>query len=164
MDQQPQEHDGTLGPKLYAPVEGAIAALSECSDTLFATGKMGPGFVVFPTSGEVHSPVSGTVRLINANGHGFGIDTDNGHEVLVHLGTDTGDLDQENGRHPFSAYVSVGEHICAGQLIAGMKNSMIRAAGRSDEVVVVIDDISEDEFELSYTGPVKAGQVVGHLV
>lgn len=157
MEQQHQ-------PVLYAPADGEVVPLSECSDSLFASGKLGPGFVLLPSSGEIHAPVSGTIRLINANGHGFGITTDEGFELLMHLGTDTGDLAEENGRHPFNAYANVGEHVCAGKMIAGMKNSMIRAAGRSDEIIVLCNNVAPEQLMLDYTGPVQAGQSVAHLV
>lgn len=147
-------------PCVVAPVDGELLPLEECSDTVFAQGMVGPGFVIKPVGGEIHAPVNGTVKLIHATGHGFGFDTDNGHEVLLHLGVDTVEL----GPEPFSSYVHVGDHVKAGAVIAGMKNSKIKAAGKSDEVIVVADDLVPAQFSLDYTGPVTAGQKVGHLI
>lgn len=152
--------DAAEMPCLFAPVDGEVCPLSESSDTVFAQGMLGPGFIVKPIGGLIHSPVAGTVKLIHSTAHGYGFDTDKGHEVIVHLGVDTVEL----GSEPFDARVHVGDHVEAGQVIASMRNSLIKAAGRSDEVVVLIDDISADQFQLDYTGAVKAGQKVGHLL
>lgn len=147
-------------PTLYAPVNGEVLPLHECSDTVFAQGMVGPGFVVRPIGGEIKSPINGTVKLIHATGHGYGFSTDKGHEVLLHLGVDTVEL----GHEPFSSYVHVGDHVRAGSVIAGMKNSIIKAAGKSDEVIVIVDDITPEQFSLDHIGPVSAGQAVAHLL
>lgn len=146
-------------PALVSPVSGTVVPLSDCSDKVFAQGMLGPGFVVQPEGCDIHAPVSGTIKLIHSTAHGFGISTDNSHEVLLHLGIDTVSL----GSEPFTSYVHVGDHVRAGQVIANMKRGSIKAAGKSDEVVVIIDDIEPEHFSLDFTGFTKSGTQVAHL-
>ena len=74
---------------VLAPVTGHILSLASVQDPVFATGKMGPGFGIQPTTGQIVAPVSGRVTLVAATKHAIGIVTTAGLEVLIHLGIDT---------------------------------------------------------------------------
>lgn len=77
---------------LAAPVDGKLIQLSQVKDPVFSQGLMGQGFAIEPTNGDIVSPVTGTVTLVSETKHAFGIKTQDGADVLVHLGIDTVEL------------------------------------------------------------------------
>jgi len=78
-----------------APVTGEYLPLSEVSDPVFSQGVMGDGYAVNPTAGTIVAPVAGTIALIQDTLHAFMLRTENGGEVLVHIGIDTVELGGE---------------------------------------------------------------------
>ena len=85
---------------VFAPVEGEIIELSSVPDPVFSGGMMGQGFAVQPTSGEFGSPVEGEIIMVARTLHAFGVRTDEGAEVLVHIGIDTVQLKGEGFTQP----------------------------------------------------------------
>ncbi len=79
--------------EILAPISGRIVSLSEVSDEVFASGMAGEGAAIVPSeSGEVLAPVSGRLVKLFEGGHAFGIETDGGVEMIVHVGIDTIEL------------------------------------------------------------------------
>lgn len=148
-----------LDSVLVAPANGELFTLDQCSDSVFAQGMLGPGFVMHPTDGYVHSPASGTVKLIHANGHGYVVTTTSGVDILVHLGTDVVGF----RRSPFNARVHVGDHIEAGDRIADAHWGEVRAGGCSDEIIVVVSEAQPENIAIKRTGSVIAGEAVATL-
>ena len=88
--------ESTATADIYvAPVTGEYLPLSEVSDPVFSQGVMGDGYAVNPTSNMIVAPAAGTIALIQDTMHAFMLRTDNGGEVLVHIGIDTVDLNGE---------------------------------------------------------------------
>lgn len=141
---------------LVAPANGELFELDKCSDSVFAQGMLGPGFVMRPTDGSVYSPANGTVKLIHANGHGYVITTPTGVDILLHLGTDSIGFK----RSPFSSRVHVGDSLKAGDRIADARWSEVRAGGRSDEIIVVVSEAAQEALSIQRTGQVVAGEAV----
>ena len=115
-----------------APVAGQAVPLAAVPDQVFSSGKMGPGLAVVPAEGRAHAPVAGTV--LAAMPHAYGIRTDSGLEVLVHIGIDTVRLD---GAH-FTPRVAQSERVEAGQLLAEFDIEAIKAAGYNPITVMII--------------------------
>ncbi|TWD47064.1 PTS system beta-glucosides-specific IIC component [Arthrobacter sp. AG367] len=120
--------------KVLAPVSGAVVALSEVQDKVFASGAMGSGIGVVPEDDKVYAPVSGTVHAVMKTGHAYGIKTDEGVEVLVHIGIDTVQMDGEG----FEAAVTRGQRVEAGQLLATADRARIAAAGYDNTTLMVV--------------------------
>lgn len=141
--------------EILAPVNGQLIALGSVDDKVFASGVLGQGFGVMPEDGQVHAPASGTLLTVQSSGHAYGIATDDGHELLVHIGIDTVQLD---GRG-FHASVRRGERVEAGDLLAVVDLDVIAEAGYDPTVLVVLlDSAGVEELEIREPGPVGRGQ------
>lgn len=127
---------------ILSPVAGRLMNLEATGDPVFASRALGEGVGVVPeTAGEtaVLAPVSGTLKTVARTGHAFGIKTDDGIEVLVHVGIDTVNMDGEG----FVVAVGKGERIAAGELLATVDFGKVAAAGHSVVVVVTVVNAAE---------------------
>lgn len=127
---------------ILSPVAGRLVNLEATGDPVFASRALGEGVGVVPeTTGEtaVLAPVSGTLKTVARTGHAFGIKTDGGIEVLVHIGIDTVDMDGEG----FAVVVAKGERIAAGEPLATVDFGKVAAAGHSVVVVVTVVNAAE---------------------
>lgn len=127
---------------ILSPVAGRLMNLEATGDPVFASRALGEGVGVVPeTAGEtaVLAPVSGTLKTVARTGHAFGIKTDDGIEVLVHVGIDTVNMDGEG----FVVAVGKGERIAAGEPLATVDFGKVAAAGHSVVVVVTVVNAAE---------------------
>ena len=132
-----------------APAIGEVVSLESVPDKVFASGALGAGLAVVPAVGEAFAPVSGT--LITATSHAYGIKTDNGLEVLVHIGIDTVKL---GGKH-FSPKVVQGQRVTAGQTLAEFDIAAIEKAGYNPVVVMIVTN----NGPFSAAVPVASGSI-----
>lgn len=127
---------------ILSPVAGRLVNLEATGDPVFASRALGEGVGVVPeTAGEtaVLAPVSGMLKTVARTGHAFGIKTDDGIEVLVHVGIDTVNMDGEG----FAVVVAKGERIAAGEPLATVDFGKVAAAGHSVVVVVTVVNAAE---------------------
>lgn len=127
---------------ILSPVAGRLVNLEATGDPVFASRALGEGVGVVPeTTGEtaVLAPVSGMLKTVARTGHAFGIKTDGGIEVLVHVGIDTVNMDGEG----FAVVVAKGERIAAGEPLATVDFGKVAAAGHSVVVVVTVVNAAE---------------------
>src|SRR5699024_3452376 len=104
--------DGLAAQEIIAsPITGQAMPLSEAPDEVLASGAMGKGIAVEPTEGVVYAPVNATVTTIFPTGHAIGLTTENGAEILIHIGLDTVNLDGKG----FEKLVETGDYVAAGQ-------------------------------------------------
>lgn len=143
----------------YSPLKGNLIQQEEIQDAAFSQGLLGKGVGIYPTEGEVVAPFDGTVMSLFPTKHAIGVVSDDGLEMLIHVGLDTVQLD---GKY-FEAYVSQGDLIEKGQKLLSFDIPAIKAAGYSVEVPIVItnsndykeiiitnkSDVEEKEFLLS---------------
>ncbi|SFB22175.1 PTS system N-acetylglucosamine-specific IIA component, Glc family [Amycolatopsis marina] len=128
------------GLVVLSPVSGAVVAMTEVPDPVFAEAMVGPGVAVQPGGGaaDAVAPVDGTVVTLHP--HAFVVATEEGRAVLVHLGIDTVKQKGEG----FTLHVVKGETVRAGQPIVGWNPDDVAAAGYSPIVPVVALDASQD--------------------
>jgi PTS system beta-glucosides-specific IIC component len=119
---------------VVAPVAGSVIPLTEVNDKVFASKALGDGVGIVPTSGRVVAPVSGVLVTVPESGHAFGIKTDDGVEVLVHVGIDTVRLE---GRG-FDVDVHKDQRVEAGDVLANVDLDAIKAAGYDTTTIVVV--------------------------
>lgn len=123
---------------LSSPVAGTVIALSDVPDPIFSAGHLGAGLAVIPSSGRVVAPADGTVVVAPPSAHAVGIRTDDGIELLVHVGIDTVKL----GGAGFTLAVAAGDRVTRGQLMLSFDREAIAAAGYSLATPVVITNSS----------------------
>ncbi|KRN29255.1 beta-glucosides PTS, EIIABC [Lactobacillus selangorensis] len=142
---------------LYAPITGKAIDITEVADPTFAKKMIGDGFGIQPTDTKVVAPVTGSVELVAGTKHAIGFRTDDGMEVLVHLGIDTVEM---NGA-PFTISIKEGDAVTEGQPIGTMDIDMIKKAGKSTDVMTVITNTKDvvDKLEAKQ-GDVTAGEAV----
>ncbi len=119
---------------IAAPMDGRLVALRDVADPVFSGGSMGAGVGIVPDSGTVYAPVAGTVVVAMKTGHAYGIRSDDGVEVLVHVGLDTVNL-QGAG---FTAHVAKGDRVEVGQVLAEVDLAAVQAAGYDPTTVMLI--------------------------
>lgn len=139
---------------LVAPIAGEVLPMERCSDPIFAGKGMGDGCVVVPSDGALVSPCDGTVSLVADTGHAVGLVSDQGAEILIHIGIDTVNL----AGKPFAAYVKPGDRVSAGQPLMDVDLEQIKAAGLSTETMVIVTNTPD--FSAVFTtasGTVAAG-------
>ncbi|UCQ55036.1 N-acetylglucosamine-specific PTS transporter subunit IIBC [Edwardsiella tarda] len=137
---------------LVSPISGEVVALSEVPDEAFASKAVGDGVAVRPTSNIVVAPANGTVVKIFNTNHAFCLETDEGAEVVVHMGIDTVALNGEG----FKRLVNEGDVVKVGQPVLDMDLDYLNAHARSMISPVVVSNI--DEF--GGIGAQASGQVV----
>lgn len=143
--------------EVTAPVAGQPVKLADVNDKVFASGALGAGLGIVPTNGRIVAPISGTAATVFATGHAFGIKSDDGVEVLIHIGIDTVQLD---GKH-FRAHVAQGDRVEAGQLLAEVDVAAVKEAGFDPTTIVVITNTSQFAAVLPAEGhAVNAGDTV----
>lgn len=137
----------TLAPvEIVSPLTGQVKELSQATDPVFASGVMGQGLVIEPSQGELTSPVNGTVTVLFPTKHAIGIVSDEGVELLIHIGMDTVGLDGKG----FESLVAQGDHVTIGQKLIRFDIDVIKAAGLVTETPVIITN--QDAYTATITG------------
>lgn len=120
--------------EIASPMKGKVLRLEEIQDAAFASGVLGKGAAVLPEEGRVFAPVTGTVTALFPTLHAIGIVSEEGVEVLIHIGLNTVQLE---GRG-FEAKVQQGDHVVKGQLMITFDREMMEAEGYCMETPVII--------------------------
>ena len=139
---------------ICSPINGNVLPLSEAKDDAFAQGLLGNGVAIDPADGKVVSPVDGTVMTLFPTKHAIGLVSDNGAEILIHLGMDTVKLD---GKY-FEAHVKQGDKVKKGDVLVTCDVEAIKAEGYSMITPVIVTNTADylDVVEMA-SGTVKAG-------
>ena len=140
-----------------APVAGHVISLDETGDPVFASRALGEGVGIQPADSEVVAPVSGVLQTVAETGHAFGIKTDDGVEVLVHVGIDTVKM---NGKG-FDVKVKANEHVNAGDTLVVVDFDKVKEAGYSTTTLMTVLNTVAFASVAPKTGvDVKAGESV----
>ncbi|EMF0104471.1 PTS transporter subunit IIBC [Enterococcus hirae] len=151
----------TLGirKELQTVAAGEVIDLATVNDPVFSKKMMGDGFAVIPTTGEVVAPITGKVVSIFPTKHAIGMETEEGAEVLIHMGIDTVQMDQP----AFEILVTEGQTVEAGAKLAQMNLTEIKNEGKDITIMVVFTDGKVNEMILKYLGPTELGTVIGEI-
>ncbi len=120
--------------EIIVPVEGTVLPLSEAKDAVFAEGLLGSGVVIDPTDGDVFAPFDGNVMTIFPTNHAIGLISDNGVEVLIHIGLDTVQMEGKG----FTAFVKQGDTVKKGQKLIHFDIEEIEKAGYCTQVPIIV--------------------------
>lgn len=127
--------------EIAAPLDGTAVELAEVPDPVFGGGVMGPGVAIEPTGDTVVSPGAGTVAAAQPTGHAFGLQLDNGVELLIHVGIDTVNLKGEG----FEVHVKAGDRVEQGTPLVTFDRAVIEKAGYPMITPVIV--LNADDFE-----------------
>lgn len=119
---------------IVSPVNGTPESLTKVNDQVFSAKLMGDGAAVIPSDGTIYSPVTGTVIIAYESKHAYGIKSDNGAEILIHIGLDTVNL---KGEH-FESFVKQGQRVEKGDKLGSVDLDAVKKAGYDTTVMVVI--------------------------
>ena len=144
--------------EVVSPLAGQVKPLSQAKDPVFSSGVMGQGVVIEPSQGELVSPVNGTVTVLFPTKHAVGIVSEEGVEMLMHIGMDTVSLDGKG----FEAHVEQGDKVVVGQQLISFDMDVIKKAGLVTETPVIITN--QDDFQADVEGDlprdIKRGDVL----
>lgn len=144
--------------QLVSPLDGQVKPLSQATDPVFSSGVMGQGVVIEPSQGELVSPVNGTVTVLFPTKHAIGIVSEEGVELLMHIGMDTVSLDGKG----FEAHVAQGDKVVVGQQLISFDTNVIKEAGLITETPVIITN--QDDFQADVEGDlprdIKRGDIL----
>ncbi|EOX7622294.1 TPA: beta-glucoside-specific PTS transporter subunit IIABC [Proteus mirabilis] len=133
-NKKPQIANSKLPVGLISPLQGKTVALSEVNDETFASGIMGPGIAIIPTTGKVIAPADGVVDITFSSGHAIGLTLVNNIEMLIHVGIDTVNL---AGQH-FTCCVVKGQKVTKGDTLIEFDLDAIIAAGYDPTTMIII--------------------------
>ena len=137
--------------------DGEVINIEDVKDPVFSQKMMGDGFAVEPENGHIVSPVAGKVTSVFPTKHALGLVTDNGLEVLVHIGLDTVSLEGK----PFEVKVTEGQTVAAGDLLVEADLDAIREAGRETSTIVVFTNADAiKSVNVEHTGKLAANALV----
>ena len=139
-----QAADSSAPVTITSPLAGEVKELSQATDPVFAQGLMGCGVVIVPSQGELVSPVNGRVTVFFPTKHAIGILSDEGVEILMHIGMDTVNLEGKG----FEGYVSQGDKVKVGDKLISFDIDMIKKAGYVTETPVIITNSDKYQVEV----------------
>ena len=146
--------------EVHSVADGQVINIEDVKDPVFSQKMMGDGFAVEPENGKIVSPVAGKVTSIFPTKHALGLVTDNGLEVLVHIGLDTVSLEGK----PFDVKVTEGQTVAAGDLLVEANLDAIREAGRETSTVVVFTNVDAiKSVKVEHTGKLAANAPVAKV-
>lgn len=126
--------------EIASPIKGKVLKLESVKDDAFASGVLGKGAAIVPDEGKVFAPADGVVSTLFPTLHALGLETDNGIEILIHIGLDTVQLNGEG----FKSMVKQGERVNKGQLLITFDKDFIVKKGYCVETPVIVTN--SDEF------------------
>ena len=148
------ENTETTAKTVDSPLIGQVIPLSEVNDPVFSSEAMGKGCAVIPSEGKVFAPFDGTIVGLLDSHHAVGMESENGIEILIHVGMDTVKL---GGKH-FTCHIEDGQQVKKGQLLLEFDMDAIKAEGYEIVTPVIITNSDEfTEITTEAAGQVKNG-------
>lgn len=139
---------------ILAPLSGKAVALDQVPDPVFSGKILGDGIAVIPEDGKIYSPVTGEVSTVAETMHAFGFASEDGLDILVHVGLETVALKGE----AFTVHVKEGDKVKAGDLVAEVDLKLLKSKDINTITPVLVCGGAEELELYFHEGPVKAGQ------
>ncbi len=136
--------------EIASPMKGKVLKLESIKDDAFASAVLGKGAAVLPEEGKVYAPADGVISTLFPTLHALGMETDEGVELLIHIGLDTVQLNGEG----FEAKVSQGDRVKKGQLLVTFDKEFIESKGYCMETPVIVTN-TDDFLEVVEIGEGK---------
>lgn len=139
---------------ILAPLTGEVKDIKECSDPVFAQEIVGKGVIIVPTEGKVYAPVDGKISMLAETGHAVGITSENGTELLIHIGLDTVELEGK----PFDIKAENNAYVKRGDLLIEFNIEEIKAAGKEIQSPVIITNTDDKTITSLKLGQINHGE------
>jgi PTS system glucose-specific IIA component len=140
---------------IYSPINGILLKIEDVPDPVFSRKMVGDGVALEPTEGIVYSPVNGTLIQLFPTKHALGIKTEEGLEILIHIGMDTVEM-KGNG---FESFVSEGEKVKIGNKLLKFDMELVKKEHPLTSPIIITNmDIVDKIVKESYGEEVKAGK------
>lgn len=139
---------------LKAFATGKVIALKDVKDEMFSAGLMGPGIAIESDDGKYYSPVNGTITMLFPTKHALGLKSEDGQELLLHIGIDTVALKGEG----FTAFVQDGQKVSAGDPLLSADLDFLRSKGLETAAILCITEPKEPQISFTVQDTVKAVQ------
>lgn len=137
---------------IFAPLTGKVIDLAEVPDKMYSKRMLGDGVAIIPEDGVVYSPVNGYITVIAEDNHAYGFVTDDGLEILVHIGIESKDFTDLVRVHQ-----KVNSRVQAGDMVAEFDLEKLQAAGINMITPVIICGGLEGKTMKPTSGHVQAG-------
>lgn len=131
--------DAKVSEAILAPVSGEVEPLTNVNDPVFSGEMMGKGIAIIPTDGTIYAPFSGTLTVFYDSKHAYGIRSDKGTELLIHIGIDTVNL---KGKH-FTTNKKQGDAVQKGEVLGTFDRKAIEQAGYDTTVMLVVTNTGD---------------------
>ncbi len=142
---------------LFSHMNGQIVPIEEVDDEAFSSKTLGDGVAIEPTEGKLYSPCAGKVEMVFDTSHAINLISDDGAEILLHIGIDTVKL----GGKYFKTEVKAGEKIKRGDLLISFDIDAVKKAGFKTTTPMVVCNVSEfNSLEVTASGKVSLGQKI----
>lgn len=166
-DEYDEQFDNSLNNSNYLPesievcsaTDGKLITMEQIPDNVFSKGMMGQCFAIIPQAGKIYAPASGTISAVFPTNHAIGITSDDGLELLIHIGIDTVNMEGKG----FDGKVKQGQRVNKGDLLVDVDVDleMVKKAGYPDMVIHVVCNSNDfSQFNLVDTSDIKTGQPV----
>jgi PTS system glucose-specific IIA component len=147
----------TREENITAPLTGRIFSLENVPDPVFSQKMMGEGFAIEPTNGEVVAPIDGEIVQLFHTKHAIGLKTENGAEIIIHVGLETVAMEGEG----FTAHVKEGSKVKKGDKLLTVDLEKVREKAKSTVTPVVVTNSADSEkISLVATDSVIKGETV----
>ena len=156
-EEQGEEKQPSRSVKVLSPANGKVKSLSDVKDEVFSSGMLGKGVAVEPSEGKIYAPFNGKVSAVFPTNHAVGIISDDGCEVLIHIGIDTVSL---NGKY-FTGHIREEQRVKAGDLLVEFEQEQIQKEGYCTDVIVLVSNTDQYQKILKTENTVvKAGEEI----
>lgn len=139
LETETGKDDSAVNVSIFSPANGKVISLTEVNDTAFSSEAMGKGCGIIPEDGTFVSPVDGTVEMVFETKHAIGIRSDEGAELLIHVGLDTVKM----GGKPFEVFVASGDRVKKGAPLLKADLEMIINEGYETTTPIIITNYNE---------------------
>jgi len=142
--------------QVFAPINGEIIPLDQVPDPVFSQKMLGEGIAIMPKSGNIHAPIEGTVVLVSDTLHAIGLRSNDGTEILIHVGLETVSLKGKG----FTLLVKAGDKVSVGQSLIEVDWDYIREHAKSIITPIVITNSAERNVKYEVTKEGIMGETV----
>lgn len=142
---------------ILSPMDGEVVPLEKVNDEVFSSKMMGDGIAILPSDGKVYAPVAGEITVAMDSNHAVGIQSDEGAEILIHVGIDTVEMKGEG----FKSYVKQGDQVAVGDLLLEADlNAIKEHEYDTTTMIIVTNTFDYSDFQIQKEGSIEHSEAL----